>query len=87
MGSNAALFDASKLRDTLVRVSQGAQLITALHTYERELIDHGFAAVRSSLSDMERLHSRSWLKRSTTKAPVRVVDGLPWLQRAFRGQR
>jgi hypothetical protein len=51
------------------------------------MIDYGFAAVRASLADMERLHSRSPLRRIMTKGVFHLVDAVPALQRAFRGQR
>jgi 2-polyprenyl-6-methoxyphenol hydroxylase-like FAD-dependent oxidoreductase len=88
MGANVALRDAAALRDALTAVSEGRKdLIAALAAYERDMIDYGFAAVRASLADMERLHSRSPLQRVMTKGVFRLVDAVPALQRAFRGQR
>jgi 2-polyprenyl-6-methoxyphenol hydroxylase-like FAD-dependent oxidoreductase len=88
MGANAALRDAAALRETLVTVAQGrAQLIPALAAYERDMITTGFAAVRASLADMERLHAHSPFQRLATKAVFHLVDAAPPLQRAFRGRR
>jgi 2-polyprenyl-6-methoxyphenol hydroxylase-like FAD-dependent oxidoreductase len=88
MGANVALRDAAPLRGALTVVSEGRKdLIAALAAYERDMIDYGFAAVRASLADMERLHSRSPLQRAMTKEVFRLVDAVPPLQRAFRGQR
>jgi 2-polyprenyl-6-methoxyphenol hydroxylase-like FAD-dependent oxidoreductase len=88
MGANVALRDAAALRKALTAVSEGRMdLIASLAAYERDMIDYGFAAVRASLADMERLHSRSPLQRIMTKGVFRLVDAVPALQRAFRGQR
>jgi 2-polyprenyl-6-methoxyphenol hydroxylase-like FAD-dependent oxidoreductase len=87
MGANAALYDAARLRETLAAVRQGAALIPTLSAYECDMIDHGFAAVRSSLGDMNRLHDRSPVTRAVTKAMFRLIDAMPWLQQAFRGRR
>jgi hypothetical protein len=51
------------------------------------MIDYGFAAVRSSLSDMDRLHAKSPLRRLATKTLFHLVDAAPALQHAFRGAR
>jgi len=88
MGANAALRDAAALREALVTVAQGrAELIPALAAYERDMIETGFAAVRASLADMERLHSHSTFQRLAAKAVFHLVDAVPPLQRAFRGKR
>ena len=87
VGANAALYDARLLTEALVAVAEGRQaLLPALATYERDMIEHGFAAVRGSLGDMNRLHAKSRLQRLATKAFFRLVDIAP-LQRAFRGTR
>jgi 2-polyprenyl-6-methoxyphenol hydroxylase-like FAD-dependent oxidoreductase len=88
MGANAALRDAQTLRDALAAAHAGrAALIPALAAYERDMIEHGFAAVRASLADMERLHARSALGRFATKTAFHLMDAMPPLQRAFRGDR
>jgi 2-polyprenyl-6-methoxyphenol hydroxylase-like FAD-dependent oxidoreductase len=88
MGANAALRDAAALREALATVAQGrAQLIPALAAYERDMIETGFAAVRASLADMERLHAHSPFHRLATKALFHLVDAARPLQRAFRGRR
>jgi 2-polyprenyl-6-methoxyphenol hydroxylase-like FAD-dependent oxidoreductase len=53
--------------------------------YEHEMIDYGFAAVRTSLVQMDRLHARSPLKRFATKALFRLVDRSPMLQKRMVG--
>jgi 2-polyprenyl-6-methoxyphenol hydroxylase-like FAD-dependent oxidoreductase len=88
MGANAALYDASALKEALVRVSEcDGDLVRELAGYERDMIDHGFAAVRASLTNMERFHAKSPLKRLTTKTMFRLVDAVPSLQGMFRGRR
>ena len=88
MGANAALYDARLLRGALVAAARGeAGLIAALGRFERQMIAHGFAAVRSSLADMERFHSKSPLRRFATKSVFRLVDSVPVLQNMFRGER
>jgi 2-polyprenyl-6-methoxyphenol hydroxylase-like FAD-dependent oxidoreductase len=88
MGANTALRDAAALRQALTAVSRGEQeLIPALAAYERDMIDYGFEAVRSSLANMRRLHAESTLSRFATKTMFRVANVLPPLQRIFRSER
>jgi 2-polyprenyl-6-methoxyphenol hydroxylase-like FAD-dependent oxidoreductase len=86
IGANTALRDATALRQAFRAVDRGEKnLIQALATYEREMVEYGFTAVRASLKDMERLHSTSGIGRALTKTIFRVVDRLPPLQAAFHG--
>jgi 2-polyprenyl-6-methoxyphenol hydroxylase-like FAD-dependent oxidoreductase len=88
MGANAALHDAGLLTKALRGAAEGRHaLLRALAAYERNMIDHGFAAARGSLADVNRLHSKSGLQRLAPKAFFRLVDIPPPLQRAFRGTR
>ena len=88
MGANAALYDAQLLRNALLSVLRGeAALIPALSAFEGKMIERGFAAVRSSLADMERFHAKSPFRRFALKSTFRVIDSLPPLQRLFRGER
>ena len=81
IGANAALRDAAALCDCLVAVDRGEQpLIPALARYERDMVHYGFAAVRSSLRNMKRLHARSPLRRAATKTFLRLVDRIPPLK-------
>jgi hypothetical protein len=64
-----------------------AALIPALAAYERNMIDYGFEAVRTSLANMRRLHAESTLSRFATKTMFRVANVLPPLQRIFRSER
>jgi 2-polyprenyl-6-methoxyphenol hydroxylase-like FAD-dependent oxidoreductase len=88
MGANTALRDAAALREALVAVSCGKQaLLPALAGYERDMLEHGFAAVRSSLANMRRMHARSPLSRFATRSMLRAADAFPPLQRIFRSER
>jgi 2-polyprenyl-6-methoxyphenol hydroxylase-like FAD-dependent oxidoreductase len=82
IGANTALRDALLLRNALARVDRSERdLLAALADYEREIIDYGFAAVRASLANMNRVHARSPGKRLTTKVFFRLADLSPWLRR------
>jgi 2-polyprenyl-6-methoxyphenol hydroxylase-like FAD-dependent oxidoreductase len=75
IGANTALRDAALLRDALSGVDKGHQeLLPALAGYEREMIEYGFAAVRASLAQMERLHTKSPIRRFVTKPVFRLAD-------------
>ena len=84
IGANTALRDAAALRRALVATARGeADLIPALATYEKEMVDYGFRAVRTSLKDMKRFHAQSGLARMFTKAIFRTMDRIPPLQGVF----
>jgi 2-polyprenyl-6-methoxyphenol hydroxylase-like FAD-dependent oxidoreductase len=86
IGANTALRDAAALHRALVAVSRGeADLIPSLALYEREMIDYGFQAVRTSLKEMERLHAESLLARTFTKTFFRVADKVPPFKAAIHG--
>jgi 2-polyprenyl-6-methoxyphenol hydroxylase-like FAD-dependent oxidoreductase len=88
MGANTALRDAAALRQTLVAVSRGErELLSGVANYERNMIDYGFATVRASLANMQRLHAESVFSRFATKALFRVADAFPPLQGMFRSER
>ena len=88
MGANTALRDAAALCRALVAVSRGEhELIPALAAYERDMIDYGFAGVRSSLDNMRRLHAESVLSRFATKTVFRAANVLLPLQRMFSSER
>ena len=84
IGANTALRDAATLRRTLVRVDRGDdELIPALAAYERDMIEYGFRAVRTSLKEMERLHADGTLARTFTKIFFRTIDRVSPLKVAF----
>lgn len=88
VGANTALRDAAALRTALSDVAGGRrELLPALATYEQEMIDYGFQAVRASLQQMRRLHARSRLQRLATRMMFRLTDSLPALRRRLMRQR
>jgi 2-polyprenyl-6-methoxyphenol hydroxylase-like FAD-dependent oxidoreductase len=88
IGANAAPYDADLLTKVLAGVAEGKHaLLPAPAAYECDMIEHGFAAMRGSLGDMNRLHAKSGFQRLATKAFFRRIDIAPPLQRAFRGTR
>jgi 2-polyprenyl-6-methoxyphenol hydroxylase-like FAD-dependent oxidoreductase len=86
IGANTALRDAAALKQALVKVARGeVNLLEALADYEREMIETGFAAVRLSLENMERLHSEG-LKRTFAKFAFRLMNTFPSLKERFRSR-
>jgi 2-polyprenyl-6-methoxyphenol hydroxylase-like FAD-dependent oxidoreductase len=84
IGANTALRDAAALRQALRAADCGeSDLIPALATYEAEMVDYGFQAVRESLRNMERFHAQGSLQRAFTKLFFRTIDAVPPLKAAF----
>jgi 2-polyprenyl-6-methoxyphenol hydroxylase-like FAD-dependent oxidoreductase len=82
VGANTALRDAALLRDHLSEVVKGhRKLFSALSSYERDMVAYGFAAVRASLVQMERLHTEPPVKRFVSKALFRGLDLSPALHK------
>lgn len=82
IGANTALRDALSLRNALAGVERGERdLVAALADYEREMIRYGFAAVRASLANMNRVHATSPGMRLATTVFFRLADLSPWLRR------
>ena len=87
MGANMALRDAATLKRALVKVArEEVLLLDALAAYEREMIEHGFRAVRLSLQNMERLHSEG-LQQLFAKCVFRLMNTFPTLKERFRSER
>ena len=83
MGANAALRDAAALRRVLVSVDHGeSPLLESLATYEREMIEYGFRAVRASLANMRLVHSKG-IGRELTKLGFRLINLFPRLKEKF----
>ncbi|RJO75362.1 FAD-dependent monooxygenase [Nocardia panacis] len=53
-GACTALRDAANLADALTAAAGGRELRTALHDYERDMIDYGFSAVRTGADSGQR---------------------------------
>jgi 2-polyprenyl-6-methoxyphenol hydroxylase-like FAD-dependent oxidoreductase len=84
IGANVALRDAATLRRALVAVNRGtAAAVSAIGAYERDMVEYGFRAVRTSEQEMRRLHSERALARGLTKTMFRVLDRLPPLKEAL----
>lgn len=87
MGANMALRDAAALKRALVKAARGeVLLLDALAAYEREMIEHGFHAVRLSLHNMERLHSEG-LQKLFAKSVFLLMNTFPTLKERFRSGR
>ena len=83
MGANAALRDAAALRRVLVSVVRGeSPLLESLASYEREMIEYGFRAVRASLDNMRLVHSEG-IRRELTKFGFRLMNLFPPLKERF----
>jgi hypothetical protein len=50
------------------------------------MIGYRFAAVQTSLKDMERFHAKGVLARTAAKCLFRVIDHMPPLKSAFLGR-
>ena len=87
VGANAALWDAALLRETIVGQGAEAALLTRLAEYERNMIEHGFRAVETSLAAMRRFHAESAFEGFTTKAFFRAADRVPALRPLLMGER
>lgn len=87
VGANTALRDADLLRRKLTEVAAGrADLLAALHDYEQEMINYGFAAVRQSLRNARQGASTSRLARTAFRTTLRTVSAVPALRRRMAAQ-
>lgn len=87
IGANVALKDAVRLSRTLIAAARGERpLIEAVHSYEAEMLDYGFRAVKSSLRAMEQAIPQNRTRLFVSRAMFRIVDRVPTLKRwMFRG--
>jgi 2-polyprenyl-6-methoxyphenol hydroxylase-like FAD-dependent oxidoreductase len=82
IGANTALRDADLLAAQLVAVRDGRlDLTPAVHEYERQMLDYGFAAVRESLRNAEQAASANRFGRAMFRAVLRVANAVPPLKR------
>jgi 2-polyprenyl-6-methoxyphenol hydroxylase-like FAD-dependent oxidoreductase len=87
IGANTALRDADLLRRQLTAVNAGAQpLLPALHEYERQMLEYGFAAVRQSLRNARQAGSANRLARGAFRTTLRVVNAVPPLRHRLAAQ-
>ena len=81
VGANTALRDADLLRRKLTEVAAGEiDLLPALHTYEQQMLDYGFAAVKQSLRNARQACSTNRLARATFRTTLRTINAIPPLR-------
>jgi 2-polyprenyl-6-methoxyphenol hydroxylase-like FAD-dependent oxidoreductase len=86
IGAHVALRDAGALCSKLVAVARGEQpLLDALHEYEAQMIEYGFAAVRASLAAAEHAVSDNRANRAKGRAAFRAAQVGPALKRTMFG--
>jgi salicylate hydroxylase len=82
IGANTALQDADLLRRQLTAVtSRERELIAALHEYEEQMRDYGFAAVKRSLNNARQAGAANRLARGAFRTVLRVIAAVPPLRR------
>lgn len=87
IGANTALRDAELLHHRLTEVAAGrSALVPALHDYERQMLDYGFAAVKQSLRNARQAGSGNRLGRATARTIMRTVGAVPPLRRRMAAQ-
>ncbi len=87
VGANTALRDADLLRRKLTAVAAGKEeLIPALHGYERQMLDYGFAAVRLSLRNARQTSSPNRFGRTAFRTMLRTVSAVPPMRRRMAGR-
>ncbi|NUT32892.1 MAG: FAD-dependent monooxygenase [Hamadaea sp.] len=87
VGANTALRDADLLRRKLIAVASGKdELIPALHDYERQMLDYGFAAVKQSLRNAKQTASPSRFGRTAFRTVLRTVNAIPPARRKMAAQ-
>lgn len=87
IGANTALRDAELLSRRLADVAASrSALLPALHDYERQMLDYGFAAVKQSLRNARQAGSGSRLGRAAVRTMMRTVGAVPPLRRRMAAQ-
>ncbi|MEV4822580.1 NAD(P)/FAD-dependent oxidoreductase [Micromonospora sp. NPDC049274] len=82
IGANTALRDATLLCGKLTEVHAGTTaMVPALHDYERQMLNYGFAAVRQSLRNARQASSTNRLARTALRTTLRTVNAMPPLRR------
>lgn len=82
IGANTALRDALGLYRALVAADRREHgLIEGLHAYEADMIDYGFAAVRTSLTAANQSVSDSRFARGAGKLVFRTANAIPAMKR------
>jgi 2-polyprenyl-6-methoxyphenol hydroxylase-like FAD-dependent oxidoreductase len=87
IGANTALRDAELLCRKLTAVAAGeVGLVPALHDYERQMLDYGFAAVKQSLRNARQAGSANRLGRAAFRTTLRTVSAIPPVRRRMAAQ-
>ncbi|HEV2779600.1 MAG TPA: NAD(P)/FAD-dependent oxidoreductase [Actinophytocola sp.] len=82
IGANTALRDGRLLARNLVAASRGERdLLEAIADYERQMIEYGFAAVRTSLRSAHQFVSDNPIGRTMFKTVLRFFSAVPPLKR------
>lgn len=82
LGGNTALRDANLLCRTLTAVHHGeASLLPAIHGYEAEMLDYGFAAVRTALQSQRQGLRSNRIAVAGARTWFRVSNAVPPLKR------
>jgi salicylate hydroxylase len=82
IGANTALRDAALLCKKLAGAADGAGAIeAAIHDYERQMRDYGFAAVRTSLEALEQAVGNKGVRFRLAKLFFRAANAAPPLKR------
>jgi 2-polyprenyl-6-methoxyphenol hydroxylase-like FAD-dependent oxidoreductase len=81
LGGNMALRDANLLRRKLTAVNRGeSPLLPAIHGYEAEMLDYGFAAVHASLQNTRQAISSNRIALAAFKTMLRICQAVPPLK-------
>jgi len=84
IGANVALRDAALLCTNLAAAVRGERTIDeAVHDYEEQMRNYGFAAVRSSLAAMQQAVADKGAGFHLRKLAFRAINTSPWLKRRF----
>ncbi|MEU4335443.1 NAD(P)/FAD-dependent oxidoreductase [Micromonospora lupini] len=87
IGANTALRDAALLCGKLTEVHEGTTaMVPALHDYEHQMLNYGFAAVRQSLRNARQASSTNRLARTALRTTLRTVNAMPPLRRRMAAQ-
>lgn len=87
IGANTALRDAELLCRKLTDVAAGkTPLLEALHDYEAQMLDYGFAAVKQSLRNVKQAGSSNRLARIAFHSTLRTVNAIAPVRRRMAAQ-
>ncbi len=82
IGANMALEDAVRLKRALVAAARGERdLLGAIGSYEADMRDYGFRAVRNSLHAMRQTVDAGPLSLTAQRLMFRAIDRVPLLKR------